>query len=85
MTELPGTPGFVASRAEKKLSKSRAVAVELMATVALTASLIIAATAVSLGNRSLARGELADSSAAQIPTPAPLKYEAKRSTPGAEQ
>jgi hypothetical protein len=73
MTELPGTPGFVASRAEKKLSKSRAVAVELIATVALTASLIIAATAVSFGNRSLARGELVDSSTAQIPTPAPLK------------
>jgi hypothetical protein len=73
MTELPGTPGFVASLTEKKLSKSRAVAVELIATVALTASLIIAATAVSFGNRSLARGELADSSAAQIPTPAPLK------------
>ena len=83
MTELPGIPGFVASRTEKKLSKSRTVAVELMATVALTASLIIAAAAVSLGNRSLARGELANSSAPQIPTPASLKYEAKRSTPGA--
>jgi hypothetical protein len=73
MAELPGTPGFVASRTEQKLSKSRAVAVELIATVALTASLIIAATAVSFGNRSLARGELVDSSTAQIPTPAPLK------------
>lgn len=56
MTELSGQPGFV-PRAETTLSKRRAIALELIATVALTVSLVVAATAVSLGNRSLARGE----------------------------
>jgi len=56
MTELSGSHGFT-SRAETSLSKRRAIAIELIATVALTVSLVVAATAVSLGNRSLARGE----------------------------
>jgi len=78
MAELPGTPGFVTSRTEKKLSKSRAVVVELVATVALTASLIVAATVVSLGNRSLTRGEMAERPTLQISPSVPVKYEASR-------
>lgn len=54
MTELTGSPGFAPPLAGKKLSRRRAVALELVATVTLTISLVVAATAVSLGNRSLA-------------------------------
>jgi len=64
MTELSGNPGFV-PRAETTLSKRRALALELVATVALTVSLVVAATAVSLGNKSLNRGGV-------IPQPAPI-------------
>ena len=56
MTELSGSHGFT-PRAETSLSKRRTLAIELIATVALTVSLVVAATAVSLGNRSLARGD----------------------------
>jgi hypothetical protein len=49
MTELTGSPGFAAPLAGKKLSRRRAVALELVATVTLTISLVVAATAVSLG------------------------------------
>jgi len=55
MTELAGKPGFASHSAERTLSKRRAVALELVATVALTVSLIVAATAVSLGNKSSTR------------------------------
>jgi hypothetical protein len=54
MTELTGGPGFAAPLAGKTRSRRRAVAIELLATVTLTISLVVAATAVSLGNRSLA-------------------------------
>jgi len=54
MTELSGSPGFAAPLAGKTRSRRRAVAIELVATVTLTISLVVAATAVSLGNRSLA-------------------------------
>jgi hypothetical protein len=72
MAELPGNAGFAPPRTVKTLSKRRAVAIELMATVALTASLIVAATAVSIGgNRSLGRGEVFDLPSAQTPTTTP--------------
>jgi len=58
MAELTGNPGFAPPPTEKTLSRRHAVALELIATVALTVSLIVAATAVSMGNRSLARGDL---------------------------
>ena len=48
----------------------RAAAIELIATVRLTISLAIAATAVSLGNRSLTRGELIDRGG--VPNPADI-------------
>jgi hypothetical protein len=67
MAELTGNPGFAAPRTEKTLSK-RALAIELIATVSLTVSLVVAATAVSLGNRSLARSELVERPAILVPT-----------------
>jgi hypothetical protein len=45
MTELSGSPGFAPPLAGKKLSRRRAVAFELVATVTLTISLVVAATA----------------------------------------
>lgn len=67
MAELTGNPGFAPPKPEKALCGNHAVALELIATLALTVSLVIAATAVSLGNRSLARGNLAERPAAQMP------------------
>jgi hypothetical protein len=60
MAELTGNPGFAPPRKENALSRRRAATIELVATVGLTVSLVIAATAVSLGNRSLTRGEIVE-------------------------
>jgi hypothetical protein len=49
MTELTGKVGFASPISEKALSKKRTLGVELIATLALAVSLIIAATAVSFG------------------------------------
>jgi hypothetical protein len=49
MTELTGTVGFASPIAEKSLSRRRTRGVELIATLALVVSLIVAATAVSIG------------------------------------
>jgi hypothetical protein len=49
MRELTGKAGFASSAFEKKFSRRRNAVVELLATVGLAASLIIAATAVSIG------------------------------------
>jgi hypothetical protein len=49
MTELPGNVGFASPMTERELSSTRNVAVELLATVALAVSLVIAGTAVSIG------------------------------------
>lgn len=53
MAQLTSKPGFAPPRAEKILLKRSALGLELLATVALTVSLVVAATAVSIGNRSL--------------------------------
>ncbi len=58
MAELTGNPGFAPPRAEQTLSKRHVAGLELIATVALTVSLVVAATAVSIGDRSLARGDV---------------------------
>ena len=58
MPELIGKPGFLQPSAERTLSRRRAVAIELIATIALTVSLVVAATAVSLDNRCLERSAL---------------------------
>jgi hypothetical protein len=49
MTELTGMVGFASPISQKTFSKRRRVGVELFATVALAVSLVIAATAVSIG------------------------------------
>src|SRR5580658_2582514 len=49
MTELTGKVGFASPISENALSKKRTLGVELIATLALAVSLIIAATAVSFG------------------------------------
>jgi hypothetical protein len=49
MTELTGKVGFASPFSEKVLSKKRSLGVELIATLALAVSLIVAATAVSFG------------------------------------
>jgi len=66
MAELTGRPGF-APRSEKTQARKRAAAIQLIATVGLTISLVIAATAVSLGNRLLTRGEFIDHGTMQTP------------------
>lgn len=60
MANLTGNPGFSAPRTDQKRSRRQALAIELMATAALTLSLVVAATAVSLGKRSLACSDLAE-------------------------
>jgi hypothetical protein len=49
MIELTGKVGFASPIAEKSLSRRRSRGVELIATLALAVSLIVAATAVSIG------------------------------------
>jgi hypothetical protein len=67
MAELAGNPGFTAPKLEETLSRRHAVAIELIATLALTVSLVVAATAVSMGNRALTRGDLVERPAVQMP------------------
>ena len=68
MTELTGNPGFAPPKADQTSSRRYGAALEWIATGALTVSLIIAATAVSMGERSLARGHTAEQPA-QTTTP----------------
>jgi len=49
MTELTGKVGFASPATEQTFSKRRSAGIELLATVALAVSLVIAATAVSIG------------------------------------
>ena len=49
MTELAGKVGFASPISEKIFSKRQRIGVELFATVALAVSLVVAATAVSIG------------------------------------
>jgi hypothetical protein len=60
MSELTGRPGFAPPPDKKTIAGRRAVTIEMAATVGLTISLVIAATAVSLGNRSLMRAQFVD-------------------------
>ena len=67
MVDLPGSLGFARPRTENTLSRRRAATIDLIATFSLTVSLVIAVTAVSLGNRSLARMETCDRTLVQMP------------------
>ena len=66
MVDLPGSLGFARPRTENTLSRRRAATIDLIATFSLTVSLVIAVTAVSLGNRSLARMETRDRTLVQM-------------------
>jgi len=67
MTELASNPGFAPPKLEQTQSRRRAVALELIATLTLTVSLVVAATAVSLGNRALTRGDFVERPPLQTP------------------
>jgi hypothetical protein len=67
MAELTGDPGFAPIKKESATTGRRTATVEMIATLGLTVALAIAATAVSLGNRSLTRGELVPHGNAQSP------------------
>jgi hypothetical protein len=56
MTSLTGSPGFTPPKAGQKRTRECAIALNVIATGTLAVSLIIAATAVSMGERSFARG-----------------------------
>jgi hypothetical protein len=74
MAELTGSPGFAPSQDDKTLARRRAAAIEMAATVGLTIALVIAATAVSLGNRSLMRAQFGDRGPAQTSVGALLDH-----------
>ncbi len=65
MPELTGNSGFASPKPKQTLTRGHAAAMELIATLALTVSLVVAVTAVSIGNKSLARANLAARPAAQ--------------------
>ena len=60
MAELTGKPGFAPPPSARTLSRRRAAALELIATITLTICLAIAAIAVTKGNRSSSRGDAAE-------------------------
>jgi hypothetical protein len=66
MIELTGKVGFASPIAEKSLSRRRSRGVELIATLALAVSLIVAAAAVSIG---VARAQAFASTAASDRAP----------------
>jgi hypothetical protein len=66
MAELAGNSGFARPKPRQTLTRRHAAAMQLIATLALTVSLIIAATAVSIGNKTLARANLAAQPAAPM-------------------
>ena len=68
MAELTGMPGFAPPRREHTTSRRRAAAIVLIAMVGLTISLVVAATAVSVGNRILTRGDLIERGGVPSPT-----------------
>jgi hypothetical protein len=63
MTELTGMVGFASPREEKTIAKRRRLGVELCATLALAVSLLVAATAVSIG---MARAQALHAVAARL-------------------
>lgn len=67
MIEPIGNLGFAPPRADKARSRRRIAALELVATVTLTISLVVATTAVSMGKRSLTRGEMVERALVAMP------------------
>jgi hypothetical protein len=67
MAELTGNPGFAPPKPGHTRARRQTAAIELVATLALTVSLVVAATAVSMGKKSLARADLIERPSAQMP------------------
>ena len=68
MAELTGQPGFAPLKAQQTgLRRRQAIAIELLATATLTVSLVVAATAVSMGNKLLYRGDRLQTTIAYSP------------------
>jgi hypothetical protein len=68
MAELTGEPGFAPPKKQRTGSRRRqATMIELLATATLTVSLVVAATAVSMGNKVLTRGDLLEKTTVQSP------------------
>lgn len=67
MAEPTGNPGFAPPKPEHTLTWRHAAAIELVATLALTVSLVVAATAVSTAQKSLARSASVERASAQMP------------------
>jgi hypothetical protein len=57
MAAPPGGIGFAPPRRDNTLARRCNAVIELVATLSLTVSLVIAATAVSLGNRALSQND----------------------------
>ena len=70
MAELTGQPGFAPPKKQRTGSRRRqAIMIELLANATLTVSLVVAATAVSMGNKLLTRGDLLEKTTVQSPLP----------------
>jgi hypothetical protein len=67
MAELTGNPGFAPPKPEQTLTRRHADAIELFATLALTVCLVVAATAVSMSQKSLTRASLLERSSIHAP------------------
>jgi hypothetical protein len=68
MAELTGQTGFAPPKAQQAGSRRRqAIMIELLATATLTVSLVVAATAVSMGNKLLSRSDAVGKTAIHIP------------------
>jgi hypothetical protein len=74
MPELTGRPGFTLPSAEQMPTRRHAVALEVIATGALTLSLIVAATVVSMGDKLLASGPAAEPIVLQTQLPPLLPH-----------
>jgi hypothetical protein len=70
MAKLTGQPGFAPPRTQRTGTRRRqAIMIELVATATLTVSLVVAATAVSMGNKLLTRGDALVKTAVHMPSP----------------
>jgi hypothetical protein len=70
MAEFTGQPGFAPPKKQQTGSRrGQATTIELIATATLTVSLVVAATAVSMGNKLLTHGDLLEKTTVQSPQP----------------
>jgi hypothetical protein len=70
MAELTGRPGFAPPKKQRTGSRRRqAIMIELLATATLTVSLVVAATAVSMGNKLLTRGDPLEKATVHVSQP----------------